>query len=162
MSRYKPRTQPPPPGSGYRSLKTADTSATTSTVRRSESTKATQAADDGFMPIKQSPPAARRRPRQRRPEWSKRDVVEIVSLLAVVGTVIGTAVTLTYKLGTVGDKVAAVGTDVTTVKETQIADHTKLEEVRSDVVELRRDVQDLRERPAPASAASPPMARKVK
>jgi hypothetical protein len=148
MSKYKPRAQmppPPPPNSGYQSLKSTATSGTTETARGPDSTKVQRAGDDNFVPIK--PAASRRRRPPKGNSWSKKDVVEIVSLVAVAATVIGAGFTLTYKVGTVGDKVTAVAGDVTTVKEGQITDHAKLEEVRSDVIELRRDVRD-----APAAA----------
>jgi hypothetical protein len=160
MSRYRPRTQqppPPPPTPGYRSLRTADTSSTTGTgaAPRSESTKGAQVSNDGFVPIEQDRPPTRRRSRPRL-RWSKKDVVEVASLIGTVGVVIVAAVTLIFRLGSVEEKIGAVGGDVTTVKETQISDHAKLEEVRSDVVELRRDVRDLRDTPEPTSQAVPP------
>jgi len=156
MSRYRSRTQtpppPPPPNSAYQSIKSTETSSTTEATRNPDSTKVQRARDDGFVLIK--PAASRRRRPPKRNSWSKKDFVEIASLVAVVGTVIAAGITLTYKLGTVGDKVTAVAGDVTTVKEGQITDHAKLEEVRSDVIELRRDVRDLRDAPAAAPRAS--------
>jgi hypothetical protein len=154
MSRYRPRTQgpPPPPNSGYRPLKETQTSGTTDTARRPDSTKVPMGGDDGFIPIKQSAAPRRRRPPKRN-AWSKKDVVEVVGILVALVTVIGSAMTLNFKLNSVGDKVTSAAGDVTTVKETQIADHTKLEEVRTDVIELRRDVQDLRSTPGPAPSA---------
>jgi hypothetical protein len=160
MSKYRPRTPqpPPPPSSGYRSLKSTDTASTagaTGTARRPESTKGPQVDDDGFVPIRPSAAPARRRG-SRRTSWSKRDVVEVVSILVAVVTVVGSAVALNYKLGSVGDKVDTIGGDVTQVKEGQISDHAKLEEVRSDVIELRRDVRDLRDSPVSAPRAGKP------
>lgn len=148
MTKWKPRTQQPPrrPPETFKALKESGTSSTRQTLSGDPNSTAPTRMDDNFVPIgisdtRRSKPIA----------WSIRGIIDSAGVIGILITVVVGAAAVFYKLDFVHEKVSSISTDVSALKESTRETNAKLDGVRSEVNELRRDVRDDQMRAAPAT-----------
>jgi hypothetical protein len=74
-------------------------------------------------------------------------IYQILGVVIIVATVVGVGLRLTFKFDTFEEKLTALSNSVTHLLQTSDTNQVRIDEVKTDVLELRRDVKDAQREP---------------
>jgi hypothetical protein len=155
MNKKRHPQKPPPPQNTtlrYTALRPSDTSNTTQQFRGADTTNPRAVGADNFIPI--APTNFRQSGGGR---FGLREILGSLGILGIMCAVVFTAADLLFKYDSLGEKLSGLAHDVSRLLESSEANQVRLDQVKSDVVELRHEIKEGPRGPvAPVEKAAPP------